>query len=336
MRDDRRDDLITFAARTEWRRPDALHWVAMAELSLDDLAIFVRVVERGGFSGAARDLGVPTSNISRAVARLESDSGVQLLVRTTRTVRSTPEGQDLYVAAAPAIAALRGAARSVEPATRRPRGRLRVTAPTDLASTFLADVIVGFAARYPAVNLEFALSNEHANLVDKGFDIAVRAATRLVDSSLIARKLGQLELGLYAAPRYLQEHGTPASHEELAGHACVVFRAEDLTKTWTLHGPRGDANVRVQGRIGGDDFAFVRSLVVAGAGIGVLPCINCAGHEVHGQLVRVLPQLHAWGATLYVLYPSARNVPARVTAFRDHVTEAFDAWSARTRKRPSP
>jgi DNA-binding transcriptional LysR family regulator len=298
----------------------------MAELNLDDLAIFVRVVERGGFASAARELGVPTSTVSRTVARLESSTGVRLLQRTTRSVRPTSEGRSLYTTVAPALTTLRGAVRALEPATGRPRGRLRVTAPNDLGAGFLADLIVAFADQHPFVQLDFSLSNRHTNLVDEGFDIAVRATVNLGDSSLVARKLGELQHRLYASPAYLQRFGTPASCAELGQHQCVVFRAEELARTWALRGPGGDASLQVHGRIGGDDFTFVRAMVLAGGGIGLLPQLNCTADEASGRLVRVLPALYARGATLYLVYPSTKNLPARVRAFRDFVIAAFGAW----------
>jgi DNA-binding transcriptional LysR family regulator len=304
----------------------------MADLSLDDLAVFVRVVERGGFAGAARDLGAPTSTVSRTITRLESRAGVRLLHRTTRDVRPTSEGRELYASVAPAVSSLRAAGRTFEPATPQPRGRLRVTAPIDLGSNFLADVVVAFADRYPLVQLDFSLSNQHANLVDGGFDVALRATADLADSSLVARKLGNLEQRLYASPRYLEKRGVPATWNDLADHECVVFRAKELTRTWTLRSAAGDATVQVRGRIGGDDFTFVRAMVVAGAGIGLLPHINCAADEASGRIVRVLPEYHAPGASLYVVYPSTRNVPARVTVFRDLVVEAFAARTAPSRR----
>ena len=300
----------------------------MAELNLDDLAVFVRVVDHGGFASAARELGEPTSTVSRAIARLEARSGVRLLQRTTRTVRPTSEGQDLYASIAPAVTTLRGAAQALEPSTRKPKGRLRVTAPNDLCSSFLSDVIVAFVDRYPLVSLDFTLSNQHSNLVSEGFDVALRAAARLSDSSLVARKLGDLELRLYTSPRYAKRHGVPASPDDLHQHKCIVFRATELVRTWSLRGAPGDANPEILGRIGGDDFSFVRAIIAAGGGIGILPHINAAADEASGRLVRVLPEYHLRGATLYILYPSIRNVPTRVTAFRDFVIEAFDAWSA--------
>lgn len=301
----------------------------MAELNLDDLAVFVRVVDHGGFASAARELGEPTSTVSRAITRLEATSGVRLLHRTTRNVRPTSEGHELYASIAPAVTTLRGAAQALEPSTRKPKGRLRVTGPNDLCSSFLPDVIVGFLERYPLVNLDFTLTNQHSNLVSEGFDVALRAADRLTDSSLVARKLGDLELRLYTSPKYAKKHGTPTSLEDLHQHKCVVFRATDLVRTWSLKGATGNANLQVRGRIGGDDFSFVRAMVIAGGGIGILPHINSAADEASGRLVRVLPEYHLQGATLYILYPSTRNVPTRVTAFRDFVVESFNAWTAR-------
>ncbi len=203
-----------------------------------------------------------------------------------------------------------------------------MTAPTDMCTSFLSSVIVDFMETYPLVQLDFALTNHHSKLVDEGFDIAVRAAARLGDSSLVARTLGDLQLFLYASPRYIQKYGTPASLDELHKHRCVVFRAEDLTRTWALRGAGGDAGVSIHGQIGGDDFSFVRAIVASGGGIGLLPHINCASLEASGQLVRVLPEFQARGATLYVVYPSTRNVPARVTAFRDFVVDAYATWIA--------
>jgi DNA-binding transcriptional LysR family regulator len=198
-----------------------------------------------------------------------------------------------------------------------------VTAPNDLATAFLADIVVGFTERYPLVSVEFSLSNAHANLVDEGFDVAVRATARLADSSLVVRKLGEVEHALYAAPAYLEKHGAPASKDDLARHACVTFRGKELARSWPLFGPDGDAAAQVQGRVGGDDLAFVRAVVLAGGGVGLLPRLNCAADEAAGRLVRVLPKLRARGATLYLLHPPASNVPARVAAFRDYLVEAF-------------
>jgi DNA-binding transcriptional LysR family regulator len=298
------------------------------EPNLDDIAIFVRVVDHRGFAPAARELGVPTSTVSRAVERLETMARARLVQRTTRALRPTLEGEQLYARAAAAVSALRGAARAIEPATHKPKGRLRVSAPVDLASGFLADVIVAFAERHPHISLDFTLTNQHSNLVDEGFDVAIRATARLRGASLVVRKLGEIEQRLYASPRYIEKRGLPATPAQLAEHQCILFRPQELVRTWTFVGA-SETSVEVRGRVGGDDFSFVRAVVLAGGGIGVLPHINSAADEASGRLVRVLPALHLRGATLYLVYPSAKQVPSRVTAFRDFVVEAWRAWSAR-------
>jgi DNA-binding transcriptional LysR family regulator len=294
------------------------------DLDLNDLRVFVRVVDRSGFAVAARELGVPTSTVSRTIARLEASTGTRLLHRTPRSVHATSEGRAIYASVREAVATLERAARELEPATRRPKGVLRVTAPTDIGASFLADVAVAFGERYPLVQIDLALTNRAVNLVDEGFDVALRAATRLADSSLVAKKLGELGHALYASPRYIERHGAPASPGDLADHSCVVFRAKDLTKTWRLYDDKETLEVVVRARLGGDDFGCVRAAVLAGGGVALMPRLVCAKDEAAGRLVRVLPGFEARGAGLYVLYPSAAHVPARVAAFRDFVAAAFE------------
>jgi DNA-binding transcriptional LysR family regulator len=177
------------------------------------------------------------------------------------------------------------------------------------------------------VDLEFSLSNAHTDLVDQGFDVAVRATANLRDSSLVVRKLGELAHGLYASPSYLRKHGVPTRVADLEHHRCIVFRGKDLVRTWALRDAAGEAATEVHGRVGGDDFSFVRAMMLRGAGIGLCPMVLCRRDEEEGKLVRVLPGFSARGATLYVLYPTRHKVPARVTAFRDFVVDAFSAWA---------
>jgi DNA-binding transcriptional LysR family regulator len=307
------------------RKLDSLVWVR--DLDLNDLRVFVRVVDRGGFAVAARELGVPTSTVSRTIARLEASTGTRLLHRTPRSVQATSEGRAIYASVSEAVGTLERAARALEPATRGPKGVLRVTAPPDIGGSFLADVAVAFSERYPLVQVDLALTNRAVSLVDEGFDVAVRAATRLADSSLVAKKLGHLEHVLYASPRYIERHGAPSSPGDLANHRCIVFRAKDLSKTWRLERGKETFEVHVDAHMGGDDFGYVRAAVLAGGGIALMPSLVCAKDEAARRLVRVLPGFEAKGASLYVLYPSAAHVPARVTAFRDFVAAAFDARS---------
>jgi DNA-binding transcriptional LysR family regulator len=297
--------------------------VRVTDIDLNDLRVFVRVVDRGGFAVAARELRVPTSTVSRTIARLETTTGTRLLQRTPRSVHATVEGRALYASVRDAVSTLERAARAHEPATRQPKGLLRVTAPTEIGAAFLADAVVAFTQRHPLVQVDLVLTNRAVSLVDERFDLAVRAASRLTDSSVVAKKVGELEHALYASPSYLETHGAPASPADLAEHPCIVFRAKDLVKTWRLYADDASLDVEVRARIGGDDFSYVRAAAVAGGGIALMPRLVCAKDEAAGRLVRVLPRFAAKGATLYVLYPSAAHVPARVSAFRDFVVAAF-------------
>ncbi len=299
----------------------------MRDLDLNNLRVFVRVVDRGGFAAAARELGVPTSTVSRTIARLEECTGTRLLQRTPRSVQTTSEGRAIYASVSDAVATLERTARDLEPATRKPKGVLRVTAPTDIGSVFLADVAVAFQERYPQVQVDLSLTNRAVSLIDEGFDVAVRAALRLSDSTLVAKKVGDVDHGVYASPRYIERHGAPAEPGDLAAHRCIVFRGKHFVKTWRLegaHAGKGAVEVEVRGVMGGDDFGFVRAATAAGGGVALLPRLVCVKDEAAGRLVRVMPGLWAQGAALYVLHPSAAHVPARVTAFRDFVVAAFE------------
>ena len=297
----------------------------MKALDLNDLRIFARVVDRGAFAVVARELGVPTSTVSRTIARLEASTGTRLLQRTPRSLRPTSEGRALHVGIRDAVDTLDRAAHALEPATRKPKGVLRVSAPVELASTFLADVAIAFSEQYPLVELDMVLTNRAVNLVEEGFDVAIRASLRLPDSSVVAKKLGEAEHALFASPSYLAKHGVPSSPRELGEHRCIVFRGKDLEKTWRLHDDRETLELAVRGKMAGDDFTFVRALALAGGGIALMPRLFCAKDVASGHLVRVLSRYAAKGASLFIMYPSAAHVPARVATFRDFVAARFHA-----------
>jgi len=292
----------------------------MSEMDLNDVAAFVRVVENSGFAKAARELGVPTSTISRAVARLEEAIGVRLLHRTTRNLSVTSEGHAFHQRVAPLVASLRDATRTVHSHNKEPEGLLRVTAPNDIGSAFLSDEVVRFADRYPLLSVELTLTNRKVNLVSEGLDVAVRAG-KLESSSLVARKIGSLEIDLYASPGYAERARLPETLGDLSRHKIVAFGARDGKIRWQLSGARGQETIDLPCRIAGDDFGFVRASLVAGGGIGLIPRMIAATDVATGRLVRVLPDYSMNAGVLHVLYPSARQVPAKVSAFRDFLAK---------------
>jgi DNA-binding transcriptional LysR family regulator len=293
----------------------------MPDLDLNDVAAFVRVVENAGFAKAARELGVPTSTVSRAVARLEENVGVRLLHRTTRNLSVSSEGHAFYERVAPLVVSLRDASRTLGTGGKEPEGVLRITAPNDIGCAFLSEEVVRFADRYPLLRVELLLTNSKLNLVSDGIDVAVRAG-RLESSSLVARKVGNLQVDLYAAPSYAERSRLPTALADLSRHRIIAFGARDGRITWQLEGPRGPESVELKCRIGCDDFGFVRAACVAGGGIGLVPRVIAASEVASGRLVHVLPDYGLKGAALYVIYASARQVPAKVTAFRDFLAKS--------------
>jgi DNA-binding transcriptional LysR family regulator len=292
-------------------------------MDLNLLTTFEAVARTGGFSTAARELRVPKSSVSRGVARLEAALGAQLLFRTTRKVSLTAAGTELFDRLTPLLASLRDALEEVPEREEQPSGLLRVTAPVDLGVLFLAEVVARYAARHPAVSVELHLTGRVVDLVAEGFDVALRVASRLQDSTLVVRKAARIVMRVYAAPAYLARRGTPRVEGDLAGHEWVIFRSGPQ-RLRVLHAGApplpGSA-----GRIACDDLLFVRDAVRAGAGLGLLPTFVAEPDVAAGHLVRVLPRLERPAGTLHIVSPASRHPPRKVTAFRDLVLEHLHA-----------
>jgi DNA-binding transcriptional LysR family regulator len=301
--------------------------------NLDEIAVFVHVVQAGSFTGAARQRNVPKSTLSRAVSRLEETLHTRLLQRTSRKIALTEAGRAFYDRAAPHIAGLRDATEALD-ADDQPQGALRITAAPDAGEAFLGEVLVRFTARYPQVRVEVDLSARRQNLVEEGYDCALRAAMTIDDASLVARRLVTSEMQLFASPGYLAARGTPATLEDVPGHACVLFRPVDGRSTWTFTGSNGEEkSAEVTGRVAGSDFAFIHAALRAGAGIGYLPSFQATRSLADGSLQRVLPGWHRLSATLWLVYPASRHVPRKVLAFRDFLLESFGEPGATGRRR---
>jgi len=290
-------------------------------VDLNDVATFVRVAQGGGFTAAAKGLGVPKSTVSRAVARLEGALGVRLVHRTTRALALTDAGRSYYERVRGAVAGLADASADVVDMGTEPRGTIRITAPVDLGQLLLADVIARFVEKYPQVRFEVSLTGRVVDLVGEGFDMAIRASP-MHDSSLVARKLGGADLGLFAARTYLRARGTPAKVADLAKHEFIGFRPMSSSNgvALALSGPDGVENAEAHPAIVVDDLLFVHRLIAAGSGIGVLPLFFsgvCATRREKDDLVRILPDHVVRSGSLSLVAPSARQEPRRVKLFRE-------------------
>ena len=297
------------------------------DVDLNRVAVFLRVVELQSFTAAAEALGLPKSSVSRSVARLEESLGVQLLQRTTRSVQLTDAGRLYFDEASRALGALEQAQATLSQLDSRPQGPVRITAPADFGAQVLAPLAARFVRRTPGITLEFLLTARLVNLVEEGVDLAVRAGA-LRDSSLISRRVNGLDAWIFASPAYLDARGTPSSLEDLASHDCVLFRPRRGQAEWPLVGPAGQTKVTVKGSVAGDDFSFLREAVLAGAGIGLLPAVQCEEEVARGRLVRLLAAYSGPSAPLHVVWPASRHVPKRVMVVREWLVKSLGASDA--------
>jgi DNA-binding transcriptional LysR family regulator len=286
-------------------------------VDLNLVAVFEAVARTGSFSAAAKELGIPKSSASRAIARLESELKVQLLFRTTRKVSVSESGTALYDRVTPLLRSMKSALAGLPARGEMPSGTLRVTAPVDLGVLFLAEVLARYAARYPAVSVDLHLTGRVVDLVGEGFDVALRVASKLADSSLVVRRAAPVLFQLFASPSYLARRGTPRSADELDEHDWVVFRGgPQKLRVAAVRRAAGRAP-----RILCDDLLFVRDAVRAGVGVGLLPTFVAEPDVLAGSLVRIVPRFERPAGSLYIVMPAAKHVPGKVTAFRDLVLE---------------
>jgi DNA-binding transcriptional LysR family regulator len=287
-------------------------------IDLNLVRAFIAVHDRGSFSAAADQLGVPRSTISRAVSALEEQLDVALFNRTTRRVATTAAGNALYDRVARPLGALEASLADLPERQEEPSGVLRVTATTDIATVLLAEAVARFSARYPNTHIDMLSSNTILDLVNERIDVALRVISgSMRGASLVSRKLGSVTIQLFASPAYLARAGTPRTVEELAGHERIGFRGLPLQPKAAGPPALGPARTRIVC----DDMFFAREVVRCGAGIAALPGFLAEPDLQSGGLVRVLPKWQARAGTIYLVQPSRKHVPSRVTAFRDLLIE---------------
>ncbi|MEZ4224764.1 MAG: LysR family transcriptional regulator [Polyangiaceae bacterium] len=287
-------------------------------MDLNEIFVFAKVVQAGSFTGASRGLGMPKSTVSRKVAELEERLGARLLHRTTRKLSLTDVGQAFYQHAARVVVEAEEAELTVGRMQEVPRGLLRVTAPLNLG--YLAPILASFLQRYPEVRLEVVCADRVVDLVQEGFDVAIRTG-KLADSSLIARSLGVLRSYVVAAPRFLKKHGSPREPEDLAHFDCAVFGAGSAGATWTLHQGGRKVAVDVDARLVVNDFDFLDEAVLSGLAIAMVPAFRCVQYLREKRLVRVLSEWCSPEIPLQAVYPSTRHLSPKVKVFLDHLSE---------------
>jgi len=304
----------------------------MTTISLDLVSPFLAVAELASFSAAAARLGVEKSSVSRAVARLEEGVGDKLFLRTTRRVSLTDAGHAVRDRLREPHANLDAALKAVLETASSPRGRLVVTAPGDFASAVLSDALVRFGRRYPHVEVDVRVSNEFFDLAKEGIDAAIRITTgRLASSTLKARKLGELNVGVFASPSYVESRGAPRSPEEAASHPWILFPA---FRDVVFRGPGGTVRVKPEGRLSCNEMTTILSAVIHGAGLGALPTFLADADLRQGRIVEVLSRWTVPGGDIWFVTPAARRTTSPlVDALRESLS---DVLVARGLKPPRP
>lgn len=294
-------------------------------MDFNEMVIFVKVVEAKTFTAAANQLGLPKSTVSRKISQLESRLGVRLLQRTTRSVRPTELGALYFERCERIVAEAEEAERTITQRQDKPHGLLRVTAPVDIAISFMPGVVSRFLSDYPEVKLELDVSDRYVDLVAEGFDLAIRAG-RLEDSTLIAHRLYTDRLLFCATPDYLVAHGTPQKPQDLVDHDCIIFDSNRTTQTLKLKGPKDSVSVEISGQLIVNNLNAIKSACLQGRGIGTLPDTLCQEAVANGELVTLLNDWRADEGGIYAVYPSPRHLTPKVRAFIEFLDSHFSAF----------
>jgi DNA-binding transcriptional LysR family regulator len=285
-------------------------------MDLNEILVFARVVQAGSFTAAAAALGMPKSTVSRKVSDLEERLHSRLLQRTTRKLSLTDVGRTYYDYCARIVGEVEDAERAVSTLQETPRGLLRVTAPINVA--FLGPIVSDYLKRYPEVRLDLFCTGRTVDLVEERFDLGIRGGA-LVDSTLIARRLGSAKWLLVATPGYLKRRGRPRSPDDLRKHDCLLFGAGSDSGGLRLENGDRSVDVALSPRLTVTDIDVVYAVATAGLGIAVLPAFRCVEDLRARRLTRVLADWNVPSTFLHVVYPSTRHISPKVKSFIDHL-----------------
>lgn len=295
-------------------------------MDFNEIAIFAKVVQAGSFIGAARELGLPKSTVSRKVNQLEERLGARLLQRTTRTLSLTEVGRIYFQHAARLVAEAEDAELSVARLQEVPRGLLRVAAPLNFG--FLGGIVASFLDRYRDVHIEMTCLDRLVHLVEEGYDVGIRAG-RLADSGLIGRKLGVLRSYVVASPDFVERYGEAREPEDLLAYDCIAFVAGLGKPPWIMRQGKTERSIAIQPRFAVNDFEMLREVVLSGMAATVLPDLQCAAHVRSGRLQRLLSSWSLPEIPIHAIYPSSRHLSTKMKVFLDHLRHEMKSppWS---------
>lgn len=291
-----------------------------------EMRAFVAVVEAGSFVGAADALQTSKTAVSRLVGDLELRLGTRLMQRTTRRLSLTEAGERFHERCRELLAGVAEAEAELSERAGRAVGPLRLNVPVSFGLQHLAPLWPAFMEQHPQVLLEVTLSDRVVDLVDEGYDLAVRIA-RLPSSSLVSRKLATTRMVLCASPEYLRRHGTPTQPSELAGHAVMTYTLLSIGEQWPFTGPQGEVSVRVSPRMRSNSGDTCCEAALRHQGVVLQPSFMVGPYLQSGQLQQLMPDYRSIELDIFAVYPSRKLVTPKVRAMVDFLAEAFSAPS---------
>lgn len=288
--------------------------------AISDLEIFSRVARTGNMSAAGREMGLSPAVVSKRVSLLEERLGTRLFHRTTRQLTLTETGEGYFKRVVDILSLLAEAEDFVSRRNTKPRGLLKVTAPTTFSRRHIAPYVPAFLERYPEIEFDFQLTDNFVDIIRDGFDLAIRIG-ELQDSSLVQRKLANDTRVICAAPAYLAAHGVPESLADLDFHNCLSAGAQEV---WRLQGPDGQHQLRVKGNIRTNSLEFAREALLTGMGLGLRSTWDIGPELQSGALKIVLPEYRGADTLgVYAVYPCREFMPEKVNVFIEHLAEVF-------------
>ncbi|MEO1191987.1 MAG: LysR family transcriptional regulator [Pseudomonadota bacterium] len=290
--------------------------------SLNAMEVFVRVVQAGSFSEAARNLNLTPSAVSKQVSRLEDRLGARLINRTTRRLGLTEEGSAFFERAQRILTDVEEAEQAVTHLHGAPRGTLKLNAPVVFGHGHIAPLLPDYLARYPEMRVDLSTNDRFVDLLEEGLDLVIRIGD-LSDSSLIARKLAVTRRVVVASEAYLKKHGTPKTPQDLTGHNSLVFLYRAVRNVWEFQGPEGAQSVEVKGDVETNSIEVILQLVLAGHGLALMPTWLVGEYLQRGELVQILQDYVAPDAQIYALYPPGRHLSPKVRSFVDYLVQHF-------------
>lgn len=291
---------------------------------LKNLELFVRVAETGGFTAVGREYATSQSSVSRKISELEKWLGVQLFQRTTREVKLTEAGEELYGYSVKLMSVIDDIESNISGTAKNPTGVLRLQSPNVFGRKYVIPYVMEFLAEYPEIGVDLSLNDQRVNLVEEGVDIAIRIGN-LSDQNVIAKKVGRDVRHVVASPSYLQQHGVPASPQDLADHHCIIYSLLTTPNRWRFLGKDGPEEVSVTGRVRANSGDSMHAAVLAGYGIAILG--NYAVHEelASGRMRKLLPDFSVEPLDIQIIYSPTRHLSRKARTF-------IDFYSARLRR----